>query len=77
MLAKYVYIAVAVGALAIVAGAYVKGRSDASAKAEADTRGKIVDQLTERNQIDDKIKSLSAGQLCVRLGGVWRDERCE
>lgn len=77
MIAKYLYAGIVVAALVIVTGAYVKGRSDGRSSAEADARKGIVNQLTERGKIDEDIQGMSADQLCRKLDGVWRNDRCE
>lgn len=46
MIARYVYIAVAVAGLAAIGGAYMKGRHDGDLAAQAKARQQIVEQLT-------------------------------
>lgn len=77
MIARYVYIAVVVAALLAIGGAYVKGRSDGDTAAQAKARQQIVEQLTERNRINENVSRMSAADLCRQLGGVYTNGQCE
>lgn len=77
MLSRYVYIAVAVAALAAIGGAYLKGRSDGDLLAQANARKQLVEQLTERNKINENVSRMSAADLCRQLGGVYVNGECQ
>lgn len=77
MIARYVYIAVAVAGLAAIGGAYMKGRHDGDLAAQAKARQQIVEQLTERNRINESVSRMSASDLCRQLGGVFVNWQCE
>ena len=77
MLSRYVYIAVAVAALAAISGAYIKGRSDGDLLAQANARKQLVEQLTERNKINENVSRMSAADLCRQLGGVYVNGECQ
>ena len=77
MIARYVYVAVAVAGLAAIGGAYLKGRSDGDLAAQAKARQQIVEQLTERNRINENVSRMSAADLCRQLGGVFVNGQCE
>ncbi|MGV8865204.1 MAG: hypothetical protein ACOH2T_29210 [Pseudomonas sp.] len=62
-------------ALALIAGAYFKGRADGDALAQANARRQVVEQITERNQINETVSGMSAADLCRELGGVF-DGQC-
>lgn len=75
---KWPIIAALVAAVALtIGGAYLKGRADGYALAEADAKTAVIRQLKERNVTDEKVDRLSAADLCRELGGVFHDERCE
>lgn len=77
MLKSYVYIAVALAVVLALGGAYIKGRSDGDMIAQANARKQLVEQLTERNKINENVSRMSAAGLCHQLGGVWNDGQCE
>lgn len=77
MLSRYVYIAIAVAALAAIGGAYLKGRSDGDLLAQANARKQLVERLTERNKINENVSRMSAADLCRQLGGVYIDGECQ
>lgn len=64
-------------ALTSVAGAYVKGRFDGDAAAQAKARQQVVEQLTERNRINENVSGMSSADLCRSLGGVFVDGVCQ
>lgn len=64
-------------ALAMIGGAYFKGQADGDALARADARRQVVEQITERNRIDESVSGMSAADLCRELGGVFQDGRCD
>ena len=70
-------IALASGTLLGVGAIYLKGRSDASATADAKSTTAIIKRLKERNATDAKVETMSDPKLCRAIGGVWRDNRCE
>lgn len=76
-----IYIIVALAGLlatgGAIGGAYLKGRSDGYSSAEADARQKVIEQLTERNSINESVSHLSSADLCAKLGGVFKDGQCE
>lgn len=61
----------------IVGGVYLKGRSDASEAAKSAARKQLVEQITERNEINEAVSNLSAADLCVKLGGVYAEGECK
>jgi hypothetical protein len=77
MLSRYVYIAAAVAGLLAIGGAYLKGRSDGDMIAQANARKQIVEQLTERNRINENVSRMSAADLCRQLGGVYVNGECQ
>lgn len=77
MIARYVYIAVAAAGLLAIGGAYMKGRTDGDVAAQAKARQQIVEQLTERNKINEGVSRMSASDLCRQLGGVYANGQCE
>lgn len=77
MLKPYVYIAAALAIAAALGGVYMKGRSDESNAAQAKARQQIVEQLTERNRINENVSRMSASDLCRQLGGVFVNGQCE
>lgn len=77
MLNRYVYVAIAVAALAAISGAYLKGRSDGDLVAQATARKQVVEQLTERNRINENVSRMSAADLCRKLDGVYIDGECQ
>ena len=67
-----------VGGILLGVGAiYVKGRSDGSASAEHEAKTAVVNQITERNDTDAKVKNMSRPDICRAIGGVWRDDGCQ
>lgn len=64
-------------ALTSVGGAYVKGRFDGDAAAQAKARQQVIEQLTERNRINENVSGMSASDLCRSLGGVFVDGVCQ
>ena len=74
MLAQW-KVALAFAALATIGLAYFKGRADGDALAEADARRQVVEQITERNEINEAVSGMSAADLCRELGGVF-DGQC-
>lgn len=77
MLSRYVYIGVAVAAMLAIGGAYFKGRTDGDLIAQANARKQLVEQLTERNRIDERVKGMSSADLCRELGGVYSNGECQ
>lgn len=77
MLSRYAYIAVAVAGLLAIGGAYLKGRSDGDMLAQAAARKQVVEQLTERNKINENVSRMSAADLCRQLGGVYVNGECQ
>lgn len=63
--------------LLAIGGAYVKGRADASAAATIAAKNELIDQLNERGKIDGTVEKMPAADLCLQLGGMWRDGICE
>ncbi len=77
MFKPYVGIAIAVATAVALGGAfYLGGKSERDA-AKAEARKQIVDQMTERGKIDDEVQGMSPATLCLRLGGVWNNGKCE
>lgn len=74
MLAQWKII-LAVAGLLLIGVAYFKGRSDGDALAQANARRQVVEQITERNQINEAVSGMSAADLCRELGGVF-DGQC-
>ena len=72
---------VAIGALAFalvaVPIAYIKGRSDGKAVERAATFQAIERQRSERNEINETVRNLDDGALCVDLGGVFVNGQCQ
>lgn len=64
-------------ALGAIGGAYLKGRSDENRAAEVQARRDVVEQITERNRINDNVSRMSASDLCRQLGGVFVNGICE
>lgn len=64
-------------ALTSVGGAYVKGRFDGDAAAQAKARQQVIEQLTERNRINENVSGMSSADLCRSLGGVFVDGVCQ
>lgn len=77
MLKVYVAGGVALALMALVAGAYIKGRSDKSGEAEAEARRVIVERIERRAKTDAQVKNLSVADLCRDLGGVFTNGECE
>jgi hypothetical protein len=63
-------------ALTSVGGAYIKGRFDGDAAAQAKARQQLVEQLTERNRVNESVSRMSSADLCRSLGGVFVDGVC-
>ena len=74
---KYLAIGGVVIGLAAVGGAYLKGRSDENLFAQAEARRQTIEQLTERNQVNENVSRMSAADLCRQLGGVFIDGECQ
>lgn len=68
-----VYLAggVALALVALVAGAYIKGRSDKSGEAEAEARRVVIERIERRAKTNAQVKNLSVADLCRDLGGVF------
>ncbi len=77
----HIRLIVVLGALATViavAGAmYMKGRGDGYASAQVEARQQLIDQITERNRIDEDVRNMSSADLCRRLGGVYVNGECQ
>lgn len=74
---RYVVAGLVVAALVVSGAAYFKGRMDGDAMAQAAARKQIVEQLTERNRINESVSRMSSADLCRRLGGVFVDNECQ
>lgn len=77
MFKSYTHIAIAVAAAVALGGVYAKGRHDGQVAAQADAREQLVDQLTERNKINENVSRMSAADLCRELGGVYNNGECK
>lgn len=74
---NWISLALVGGILLGVGGIYMKGRSDGSASAEHEAKTAVVNQITERNNTDAKVKNMSRPDVCRAIGGVWRDDGCQ
>ena len=77
MLRSYLYVGIAIAALAVVIGAFGVGVRMERGAAESRMREQLVEQITERGKIDEAVKDMSADDVCRKLDGVWRDGKCE
>lgn len=77
MLKQYIYAGVGIAVVIAVGVAYMKGRTDGDLIAQANARKQLVEQLTERNKINEDVSNMSAADLCRQLGGVWAHGQCE
>ena len=77
MLKPYLIGGVVLALMALVAGAYIKGRSDKSGEAEAEARRVIVERLEQRAKTNAQVKNLSVDDVCRDLGGVFTDGECK
>lgn len=77
MLKPYVYIAAVVAVVVALGGVYMKGRHDGDMIAQANARKQLVEQLTERNKINENVSRMSAADLCRQLGGVYVNGGCQ
>lgn len=77
MFRPYLYAGIALAVIGAATGLYVKGQHDARAAAKAEARKELIEQMSERNKIDEKVSRMSAADLCRELGGVWRNGQCE
>ena len=69
------YVAAAALSLALVAGAYVKGRADKGAAVEKAMVKATIAQLKERGKIDVDVSNSDITDICVELGGLLEDCR--
>lgn len=72
----YLLIGAAVAAILVGSGIYFKGRADGETIAQSETRKQIVEQITERNRINEDVSRMPASVLCKRLGGVFENGQC-
>jgi hypothetical protein len=78
MLANWKLIVVGIVVLGFTNGTtYFKGRADGSAIEQANARRLVIEQLTERNRINETVQGMSAADLCRELGGVYVDGGCD
>ena len=73
---NWISLALAGGIIAGVSAIYFKGRHDQSAMDEGASKTAVVDQFTERNDTDAKVKNMSRPERCRAIGGLWRDDGC-
>lgn len=77
MLKPYLYAGVVLTIIGAGTGLYVKGQHDAKAAAKAEARKELLEQMTERDKVNENVSRMSAAELCRELGGVWRNGQCE
>lgn len=68
-LRQYVYVGIAVSALAIVVGSYIKGRSDGRSSLLAKMQAERIEVLKDGKVITDEVLNSSDDALCDLLGG--------
>jgi hypothetical protein len=81
VIATLIWKPVAIGAVAFaifaVPSAYLKGRSDGKAAERAATFQAIERQRSDRNDINESVRSLDDAGLCHDLGGVFDNGECQ
>lgn len=71
-------VAAVVVALALVLlAAFRAGQDQERAKRAARDARELTEQIKDRGLIDDQVERMSTADLCRKLGGVWRNGKCE
>lgn len=77
MLKPYLYAGAVLAVITGATGLYLKGQHDAKAAAKAEARKELLEQMTERDKVNENISRMSAAGLCRELDGVWNNGQCE
>ena len=68
-LRQYVYVGIAVSALLILVGSYIKGRSDGRSSLLEKMQAERIEVIRDGKVITDEILNSSDDDLCAILGG--------
>jgi hypothetical protein len=61
----------------VLLAAYRAGQDGERSKAAARDARELTEQVKDRSQTDEEVDRMSAADLCARLGGLWRNGKCE
>lgn len=66
-----------VGAVVATLFAYPIGMSDGKSIVRQEAAKAVSDAIIARNATNEDVKALSPNGVCVELGGVWADGKCD